>query len=329
MRTFLKLLLLALLATGAWLAWVLAVPRGAAIEKLVLVRPGTPARHIAADLDSAGVIRSLPAFLLWHYVRGQKTLKAGEYRFNHPATALEVYDRLVRGDVVTHTVVIPEGFSQFEIAAAVEAAGLATREQFLQVARTETELISDLDPGAASLEGYLFPDTYQFSRVQSTRDLAAAMVRRFRQEAQSLGLASNVRTVVTLASIVEKETRVAEERPVVAGVYSNRLQKRMVLAADPTVAYAAQLAGRYRGTIYKSDLAFDSPYNTYRYAGLPPGPIANPGRAALEAAMKPAATDYYYFVSNNQGAHRFARSEREHARNVAAYRRAVAQEGPR
>ncbi len=329
MRTFLKLLLLALLAVGAWLAWMLLVPYGPAIEKLVLLRPGSSARHIASDLESAGVVRNLPAFLLLHYARGQQTLKAGEYRFDHPATALEVYERLVRGDVITHTVVIPEGFSQFEIAAAVEAAGLATREQFLQVARTETALISDLDPGAASLEGYLFPDTYQFSRTQSPRDLAAAMVRRFRQEAETLGLRSNVRKVVTLASIVEKETRVPEERPVVAGVYSNRLQKKMALAADPTVAYAAQLAGRYRGAIYKSDLAFDSPYNTYRYAGLPPGPIANPGRAALDAALKPAATDHYYFVSDNRGAHRFARSAREHERNVAAYRRAVAREGSR
>lgn len=329
MRTFLKLLLLALLAAGAWLAWMVLVPYGPAIERLVLLRPGSSARHIATDLHSAGVVRSLPAFLLLHYARGQKALKAGEYRFDHRATALEVYDRLVRGDVITHTVVIPEGFSQFEIAATVEAAGLATREQFLQVARTETALISDLDRGAASLEGYLFPDTYQFSRVQSPRDLAAAMVRRFRQEAQALGLSSDVRHFVTLASIVEKETNVPEERAVVAGVYFNRLQKRMALAADPTVVYAAQLAGRYRGAIYKSDLAFDSPYNTYRYAGLPPGPIANPGRAALQAALKPATTDYYYFVSDNHGSHRFARTAREHARNVAAYRRAVAQEGSR
>jgi UPF0755 protein len=272
------------------------------------------------------VVRSVPAFLLLHYARGERTLKAGEYRFDHPATPLEVYDRLARGDAITHTVVVPEGFSLFEIAGAIEAAGLATREQFLRVASSETSLVSDLDPAAASLEGYLFPDTYQFSRVQTTRDLAAAMVRRFRQEAHALVLSSDVRRVVTLASIVEKETSVPEERPLVAGVYVNRLQKNMVLAADPTVVYAAQLAGRYRGTLYQSDLEFDSPYNTYRYAGLPPGPIANPGRAALEAAMKPAATDYYYFVADNQGAHRFARTAEEHARNVAAYRHAVAQE---
>ncbi len=318
-----------MLAAGAWLAWTLLVPYGPSIEKLILLRPRSSARSIATDLHAAGVVRSVPAFLVLHYARGQRTLKAGEYRFDHPATALEVYDRLVRGDVVTHTVVIPEGFSRFEIAVAVETAGLATRQQFLEVTRTETALVSDLDPAAVSLEGYLFPDTYQFSRMQSPRDLAAAMVRRFRQEAQELGLSSDVHPVVTLASIVEKETSVPEERALVAGVYANRLQKGMPLAADPTVVYAAQLAGRYRGTIYKSDLAFNSPYNTYRFSGLPPGPIANPGRAALEAAMKPAETDHFYFVSDNRGAHRFARTEREHASNVAAYRRAVSEERQR
>jgi UPF0755 protein len=328
LRTLSKLLLLAILAAGAWLAWMLLLPYGPTIEKFILLRPGSSTRQIAADLHSAGVVRSVPAFLLLHYARGERTLKAGEYRFDHPATPLEVYDRLARGDAITHTVVVPEGFSLFEIAGAIEAAGLATREQFLRVASSETSLVSDLDPAAASLEGYLFPDTYQFSRVQTTRDLAAAMVRRFRQEARTLGLSSDVRRVVTLASIVEKETSMPEERPLVAGVYVNRLQKNMVLAADPTVVYAAQLAGRYRGTLYQSDLEFDSPYNTYRYAGLPPGPIANPGRAALEAAMKPAATDYYYFVADNQGAHRFARTAEEHARNVAAYRHAVALEKP-
>ena len=306
---------------------MLMVPFGPSTEKFILLRPGSSTRQIATDLRSAGIVRSVPAFLMLHYARGERSLKAGEYRFDHPATALEVYDRLSRGDVITHTVVIPEGYSLFEIAGAIEGAGLATREQFLRVAQSETTLIADLDPGAASLEGYLFPDTYQFSRVQSPRDLAASMVRRFRQEAHSLGLSADVRRVVTLASIVEKETSVPEERALVAGVYTNRLQRNMALAADPTVAYAAQLAGRYRGTIYKSDLEFDSPYNTYRYAGLPPGPVANPGRAALEAALKPAATDYFYFVSDNHGAHRFARTSQEHARNVAAYRRAVAQEG--
>jgi len=183
-------------------------------------------------------------------------------------------------------------------------------------------MIRDLDPAAPSLEGYLFPDTYQFTRTQSLRDIAAAMTRRFRQEAKAIGLTSDLHRVVTLASIVEKETAVAEERPLVAGVYSNRMARRMGLDADPSVMYAALLAGRYTGVIHLSDLQYDSPYNTYKYAGLPPGPIANPGRTALEAAMHPAGTDYLYFVrGDDQGHHRFARTLEEHSRNVAAYRR--------
>ncbi|MCI0348200.1 MAG: endolytic transglycosylase MltG, partial [Acidobacteriales bacterium] len=165
-------------------------------------------------------------------------------------------------------------------------------------------------------------DTYRFMRTQSLDDMAAAMVRRFRQEARSLGLNGEFHRVVTMASIVEKETSVAEERPLVASVYYNRLARKMGLYADPTVVYAAQLAGRYRGTIYQSDLQFNSPYNTYRYRGLPPGPIANPGRASLQAAMQPANSDYLYFVSDNNGGHRFARTSREHGRNVALYRNA-------
>jgi UPF0755 protein len=155
--------------------------------------------------------------------------------------------------------------------------------------------------------------------------MAAAMVHRFRQAAREAGVTQNFHDIVTMASVVEKETSVAEERPEVAGVFYNRLQKNMVLATDPSVIYAALLSNRYRGTIYASDLQFDSPYNTYRYAGLPPGPICSPGKAALEAALHPASTDYLYFVSDNQGHHRFSRTAGEHARNVAAYRRAVAQ----
>jgi UPF0755 protein len=186
-------------------------------------------------------------------------------------------------------------------------------------------LVRDLDPQAPSLEGYLFPDTYHFTRTQSMHDIAAAMVHRFRQTAREVGLARDFHDVVTMASIVEKETGAPEERARVAGVFNNRLEKNMVLATDPSVIYAALLNNRYRGTIYQSDLHFDSAYNTYRYPGLPPGPISNPGKASLEAALHPESTDYLYFVSDNQGHHKFSRTEAEHARNVAAYRRAQAQ----
>jgi UPF0755 protein len=324
LRTLTTLILLVALLTAGWLAYSLYQPIGPLTEKFVLVRPGSSARRIATDLQNAGLVRSSSAFLALHYYRGRPPLKAGEYRFDHAADAFEVHDRLARGDIVIHAVIIPEGYNIFEVAAAIEAAGLGTQQQFLDVARSDLSLVSDLDPAAQSLEGYLFPDTYHFTRTQSLHDIAATMVRRFRQEARSLGLDSNFHTVVTLASIVEEETAAPEERPVVAGVFQNRMNRDMFLATDPSVVYAALLAGRYRGVIHQSDLDFDSPYNTYRYPGLPPGPIANPGRSSLQAAMHPAQTDYYFFVSDNQGRHRFAATAAEHARNVARYRQDLA-----
>src|ERR1035441_7277345 len=220
----------------------------------------------------------------------------------------------------------PEGYNMFDIAAAVEQAGLGTAADFLTAAKGDVFLLREVDPNAQSLEGYLFPDTYQFTRIDSAHDMAAVMVHRFRQEAQKIGLLGNADThrVVTMASIVEKETAVPEERSLVAGVYYNRLARNMALGADPSVIYAALIAGRYRGTIYESDLQSDSRYNTYKYPGLPPGPIANPGVASLQAALHPAQSDFLYFVSDNNGHHRFARTMQEHARNVVAYRRAVA-----
>jgi UPF0755 protein len=320
-RALAILVLLAALLSAGWLAYNLYQPVGPLTEKFVLVRPGSSARRIAGDLQNAGLIRSSTAFLLLHYSEGRPALKAGEYRFDRAADAFEVHRRLAQGDIVILPLVIPEGYNIFEIAASVEAAGLGTQKQFLEVARSDLSLISDLDPAATSLEGYLFPDTYHFTRTQTLHDVAATMVRRFRQEARSLGLQSNFHGVVTLASIVEEETSVPEERPVVAGVFQNRMDRNMLLATDPSVVYAALLAGRYRGVIHQSDLDFDSPYNTYRHPGLPPGPIANPGRSSLQAAMRPAQTGYYYFVSDNQGHHRFAATAAEHSRNVARYRR--------
>lgn len=325
MRTLLIVLLAAILGAAAWLAYGLLLPIGPrGQEKFVLLRPGSSARHIARELKNAGVIRSERAFLLWHYWRGLPALKAGEYKFDHPASAREVYGRIVAGDIYVHTVVIPEGYNIFDIANALQAAGLGSREDFLAVAHSDVTLISDLDPQEPSLEGYLFPDTYEFTRTQSLHDIAAAMVRRFRQESHQLGLATDFHRVVTMASIVERETAVPAERPLVASVFYNRLRRNIVLATDPSVIYAALLAGRYNGVIHQSDLQFDSSYNTYKHAGLPPGPICNPGRDALQAAIQPARSDFLYFVSDNNGHHRFARSIQEHSRNVAAYRRAVA-----
>lgn len=307
-----------------WLTWALVIPVNVSGPRFVMLKPGWSTRHIARELKANGVIRDDKTFLLYHYVMKPKSLKAGEYKFDSSANARQVHDRLARGDIYIHYVTIPEGFNMFDIGAAIETAGLGSKADFVNQAKTEVALIRDLDPQAQSLEGYLFPDTYGFTRTQTMQDMVAAMVKRFKQEANALALKSDVHRVVTLASIVEKETAAGEERPMVASVYENRLKRNMALGADPSVIYAALLANRYQGTIYQSDLQFDSRYNTYKYPGLPPGPIANPGKASLEAAMHPALTDYIYFVSDNNGHHRFARTLEEHAHNVALYRRAVA-----
>jgi UPF0755 protein len=247
-RFLFKLFLVVAAAAAAVLFYTLLVPTGPSREKLVQLKAGSSARHIAADLENAGIIRSRYAFLLMHYLSGRKALKAGEYSFDHPAKAREVYDRIARGDIYVHTLVIPEGFNMFDIAAAVEEAGMAKREEFLQVARTSTALVRDMDPNATSLEGYLFPDTYHFTRTQSAHDMAAAMVHRFRQAAREAGLTQDFHSTVVMASIVERETGAPEERAKVASVFYNRLAKNMPLATDPSVIYAALLNNRYRGT---------------------------------------------------------------------------------
>jgi UPF0755 protein len=281
-------------------------------------------RAIGAMLADRGIIHSQYAFDLWHVVRGG-TLKAGEYQFVQTATLPAVYNRIVRGDVYTRTVTIPEGFNLFDIAQAVQDAQLGSRESILAAATQDVALIGDLDPGAKNLEGYLFPDTYRFPRRLTSSQILAAMVRRFRQASASIGLAADYHRIVTLGSLVEKETPVAEDRPMVASVLENRLAKDMPLMTDPTVIYAAMLENQYRGTIYQSDLKRDSAYNTYRHAGLPPGPICSPGIASLQAAMHPAASNYLYFVADPSatGHSRFASTLEEHERNVTAYRRGL------
>ena len=355
-RKILWLVLIAALAGAGWFGWALLTPVEPPGQSFVMLRPGYSTRRIASELKSAGVIRSEEAFVLWHYFRRRRSLKAGEYLFDKPANIIDVQKRLRRGDVYFHTVVVPEGFTMFDIARAVEAAGLGSAEDFVKVAQSDTALAADFAPDAHSLEGYLFPDTYQFSRMMTMQEMAAAMVKQFRQVARQIGLIqvpgvpeigssaasdsphievevnggfhdqslgpNEVERTVTMASIVEKETAVAEERPLVASVYYNRLGKKIALDADPSIIYAELLAGTYAGALHHEDMKFNSRYNTYRYAGLPPGPIANPGKSALEAAMHPARSDYYYFVADAAGHHRFARTMEEHNKNVAAYRRA-------
>jgi UPF0755 protein len=323
LRAFLTLLLLAVLAFGGWLAWALYMPVTPDGQKFVMLRPGYSTRRIAAELKSAGVIRNPLAFVLWHRVHRKQSLKAGEYLFDKAANPLQIHDRLVRGDIYVHTVVIPEGYTIFDIAKAIEDAGLGSSQQFLQVASSEVGLISDLSPDAKSLEGYLFPNTYEFTRTQSMKDMAGAMVKQFRLVALQIGLTLDVQKTVNMASIIEKETAVPEERPLVASVYYNRLGRNIALQADPSVIYAELLDGSYGGALHHPDMSFQSGYNTYTHTGLPPGPIGNPGRNSLEAAMHPAKTDYYYFVSDGNGRHRFSRSLEEHNQNVARLRQVV------
>jgi UPF0755 protein len=320
---FVRFLLLIAVLLGAAVFYYAYLPFGPSAETFVDIPAGAGSMGVASRLEGAGVIRSRYWFLAMHEVHGG-TLHAGEYRFDHAATLPEVHRRIVKGDVYTRTLVIPEGYNVFDIAQAVQNAGLGTAAEFLEGARRDTHLIADLSPGAASLEGFLFPDTYKFSRHTGVDGMLAVMVKRFRQVAAQMNLAAGpeVARTVTMASLIEKEVRNDAERPVVAGVFDNRIARGMPLATDPSVIYAALLANRWRGTIYQSDLAFDSPYNTYRHAGLPPGPIANPGVAALKAAMHPATTDYLYFVADASGNTRFSVDLKEHAAQVQEYRAA-------
>ena len=326
----LGLFLLALLAAAA-VAWLVLTPYGPQTETFVNVAPGSSVVAIGRMLETAGVVRSRYAFDILRWTRRGK-LQAGVYLFDHPAPVTEVYWRIARGDVFTISLTVPEGANVFDIAARVEHAGLGTRQDFMAAAASQTGLIADLDPGAKSLEGYLFPDTYRFPPTVTAAQIVTAMVKRFRRAADELGLKVGVHQVVTIASLVERETAVDAERPLVASVFLNRLAKNRPLQTDPSVIYGLELAGKWRGTIYASDLSRDTPYNTYLHAGLPPGPVANPGMPSLRAAMDPAKTNYLYFVAagtDAQGHALFAETLDEHNRNVAEYRRMQKREGER
>lgn len=295
-------------------------------EQFVDLPPGANTRTIGAKLVQAGVVRDNVTFRVALWRTGvSRQLKAGEYRFDEPVSALDVVRKIARGEVYLRPITFPEGLMIDDMAALFEAHGFGTAASF-RAAASDRSLIADLDPQARDLEGYLFPETYALTRRTSASDVVRMMVRRFHQvfaplrdEATAEGM--SVRQVVTLASIVEKETGKPDERPLVAAVYWNRLRIGMGLQCDPTVIYALRRAGRYSGNLTRDNLSWDSPYNTYLHAGLPPGPIAAPGRASLEAAVHPAAADYLYFVSRNDGSHVFARTLEEHNRNVYRYQK--------
>ena len=325
---FLRLLLLAvfILGLGAIYAGYEVFRRYAAFgNEIVLDIPrGTSTQQIAGMLRTAGVIEREWPFLLVRLFRHGRTLQAGEYRFQHPASAVEVYDRLVRGDIYYHEISVPEGRNIFDIATLVEQMGLIPAAEFLKVAR-DPSLIRDIDPLAPSLEGYLFPETYRVPRRTTAKQLCQIMTGRFREVWSGLKTGSEVHRTVTLASLVEKEGKVPEERPLIAAVFLRRLDLGMRLDCDPTTIYAALLEKRYRGTIYKSDLESLNPYNTYRHAGLPPGPIANPGLASIRAVLNPAESDALYFVlkPDGSGGHTFSNNFASHNAAIEKYRDAL------
>lgn len=286
---------------------------------------GTSARRMAAMLQEAGVIRHSWTFLVARAFRRGATLQAGEYHFTQAASVLDVFDRIWRGDIFFYELVVPEGKNMFDIAAAVEGLDVFSADRFLEAARNPAP-IRDLDPEAPTLEGYLFPNTYRLSRTTTPEQLCLMMTGKFREVWQGLRTDASVHRTVTLASLVEKEGKLPAERPLIAAVFARRLAIGMKLDCDPTTIYAALLAGTYRGAIHKSDLESDDPYNTYTHAGLPPGPIANPGVASMAAVLHPANADYLYFVAraDGSGGHNFSATLADQQANVVKYRRATA-----
>jgi UPF0755 protein len=320
-------LLILVAAAGFWFYRSLEQPyRGfTETEVFVEIPPGSSTATMSRRLADAGVVPNTYAFRAAVWVRkAGRRLQAGEYRFDRPATPLEVVDRIARGDVFLRSITFREGLTIRQMAGVFEERGFGPAADFVKAA-SRPERISAIDPQAQDLEGYLFPNTYALPRRATADTLVDRMVAEFEKaftpelRAQAAERGLSVRELVTLASIVEKETGAAQERPLVAAVYTNRLRIGMGLQCDPTVIYALERAGRYDGNIRRADLSIDSPYNTYRHPGLPPGPIAAPGLASLEAAANPANVTYLYFVSRNDGSHVFASTLDEHNRNVQQF----------
>ena len=311
------------LAAGAW--YSLESPyRGFEDEVFLQFPKGSGTRAMAQKLADAGVVRYAWQVWLARAIHPRTKLQAGEYRFDHAASVDDVFSRLGHGDVFYFSLTVPEGSNMFDIARLVETEKIMPAKDFLQAAE-DPALIHDIAPGAKTLEGFLFPSTYRLTHLTTPAALCQMMTAQFRKEWKKLmpdPAADDLKTV-TLASMIEKETGMAAERPKVASVFQNRLRIGMTLDCDPTVIYAALLEERYGGVIHRSDLDNQHPYNTYRHAGLPPGPIANPGASSLAAALHPAETDFLYFVANpGGGGHVFSSNLAAHEKAVKSYRNA-------
>ena len=291
--------------------------------KDVEVRKGQRTALILRHLQKQGIVRDEYVPLIYiKLVRYGESIKAGMYEFSRPVSAAAVVDKLIRGDVVLKAVTIREGLDRFTVGRLFAAEGFGRPKDWDKLT-ADPELIRDIAPQAPTLEGYLFPDTYKFNPGTTPRAIVQAMVQNFRRhfgnEMPFITTGLNLHQTVTLASIVETEAKLPQERPMVASVYLNRIHRNMLLGADPTVIYALKLAQRWDGNIHKADLEIDSPFNTYRAHGLPPGPVANPGMASLHAAAQPATTQFLYFVARHDGSHAFATNLEEHNRNVQIF----------
>jgi UPF0755 protein len=328
MKFLFRLVMLAVVVAvlgGGWLFYRLNQPyKGFEQPVFVEFARGTPTRAIARTLADTGVIEDSWLFLAARGIRRGVNLQAGEYRFEKAASPLAVLGRIARGDIYYMELLIPEGYNMFDISEAVGKLGTMKPATCLAAAK-DPSLIRDLDPKAPSLEGYLFPNKYRVYRHTTAQQICRMMTSEFREHWKALGAKSNVHDTLTLASMVEREARRPDERPVVASVFHNRLKIGMRLDCDPTTVYAALLENRYRGTIHRSDLANESAWNTYQHAGLPPGPIANPGLSAIQAALSPAESHYLYFVAkaDGSGGHNFSESLLQHDAAVASYQRAT------
>lgn len=302
-------------------------PRSPSGSLILEIEKGTPARDIAQQLKEQQVLSKKWPFMVGYTLFfSSQSLKAGEYQFQVPLSPKEVLKKLTQGQVYLHPVTVPEGLTIQEMAPLFHSTLSVEPDEFLKAA-SNTQIISSIDSKAEDLEGYLYPETYHFPKGTSAKGIVAAMIAQFKEtftsswqhRAQKIHM--SVRETVTLASLVEKETAVPEEKPLVSAVFHNRLERGMKLDCDPTIIYALKKNNEFEGRLRSKDLELDSPYNTYVYGGLPPGPIANPGKESLKAALYPADVPYLYFVSKNDGSHHFSRTFKEHQRAVNKYQR--------
>lgn len=314
-------LLVAIVFTGYW---YFGSYRGFGAETFVEIEHGMSSRQIARALERQGVVKSRWAFMFVRALHPRAPLQAGEYRFGSPQTPWQVFEEIRKGQTFYEELTVPEGSNIFDIAALLEQGDTVKPDDFLKTA-ADPSMIKDLDPLAPNLEGYLFPSTYRVTHRTTAQQLCHTMTAEFRKQWAAAGGAAqqmDIHRVVIIASLVEKETAVPQERPLIAAVFDNRLAANMPLQCDPTTVYAALLENHYQGVIHKSDLASTNPYNTYAHPGLPPGPIANPGISSLRAALHPSDAAYLYFVANpgGSGTHHFSVTLEEHEKAVLAYR---------